>query len=394
MSLFLHELKYEQRLYWRSREAAFFTFLFPLLLYVLVSAFYTGKIDGEPAGRVLLAGLLGYAAATTTFAGIAIFLVVRRENGVLKRLRATPLPPPVYIAALLASTLLVFALEAAAMILLARVAYHVGIPDRLGSLVASLLLGAAAFTALGIALTAAIRSAEGASAIVNLIVLPMAFLSGAFGPTRHYPQCPARDRGRPPAHVPDQARPRRDRLRPPDLGLPDRDRRHCGMGAAGARARRPLLSLGTERARLVRCGFGVDGKRGRSPHRFCDALARRARSRGQGQLRHAGGTRGNAGRDRRSGRGAAEGRTAGIHHLGAAARDRPATWKPRCTRSGSSSSTAWSTRTPRRSTRSSVRSSMRPSGGPCIARPPATSTCRTPQRTHIWSNNANQTGLN
>ena len=187
MSLFLHELRAEQRLYWRSREAAFFTFVFPLLLYVLVSAFYTGKIDGEPAGRVLLAGLLGYAAATVTFAGISISLVVRRENGVLKRLRATPLPPAVYIAALLASTLVVFALEAVAMIFLARVAYHVGVPDRLGSLSLSLLLGAATFTALGIALTAAIRSAEGASAIVNLILLPMAFLSGAFGPTRHYP---------------------------------------------------------------------------------------------------------------------------------------------------------------------------------------------------------------
>jgi ABC-2 type transport system permease protein len=187
MRLFLHELKAEQRLYWRSREAAFFTFIFPLLLYVLVSAFYTGKIDGEPAGRVLLAGLLGYGAATTTFAGIAISLVVRRENGVLKRLRATPLPPAVYIAALLASTLLVFALEAVAMVVLARLAYHVGIPDRIVSLALALLLGAAAFTALGIALTAAIRSAEGSSAVVNLIVLPMAFLSGAFGPTRHYP---------------------------------------------------------------------------------------------------------------------------------------------------------------------------------------------------------------
>jgi len=187
MRLFLHELKAEQRLYWRSREAAFFTFLFPILLYVLVSAFYTGEIEGRPAGRVLLAGLLGYGAATTTFAGIAIFLVVRRENGILKRLRATPLPPVVYISALLASTLLVFAAEAVAMVLLARFAYHVGIPDRLGSLALALLLGAAAFTALGIALTAAIRSAEGASAVVNLIVLPMAFLSGSFGPTRHYP---------------------------------------------------------------------------------------------------------------------------------------------------------------------------------------------------------------
>jgi ABC-2 type transport system permease protein len=180
-------LRAEQLLYWRSREAAFFTFLFPILLYVLVSAFYTGKIDGQPAGRVLLAGLLGYGAATTTFAGIAIFVVIRRENGVLKRLRATPLPPSVYITALLASTLLVFAAEAVAMVLLARFAYHVRIPAELGSLVLALLLGGVAFTALGIALTGAIRSAEGASALVNIIVLPMAFLSGSFGPTRHYP---------------------------------------------------------------------------------------------------------------------------------------------------------------------------------------------------------------
>ena len=214
MSLFLHELKYEQRLYWRSREAAFFTFLFPLLLYVLVSAFYTGKIDGAPAGRVLLAGLLGYAAATTTFAGIAIFLVVRRENGVLKRLRATPLPPPVYIAALLASTLLVFALEAAAMILLARVAYHVGIPDRLGSLA---VLSATRRGGLHRAGNRADRSDPIRRGRVGdrqhhraADGLPIRRLR----PDAALPAVPPRDRRRAAAHVPDQARPRRDRLRP------------------------------------------------------------------------------------------------------------------------------------------------------------------------------------
>ena len=183
-----HQMRGEQLLFWRSREAAFFTFLFPILLLVLVSAFYTGRIDGAPAGRVLLAGLLGYGVATTAFAGIAITLVVRRENGVLKRVRATPLPSPVYVAAVLGSTLLVFALEAAAMILLSRAAYHVGIPDSLGSLALELLLGTACFAALGVAITAAIRSAEGSSAVVNFIVLPMAFLSGAFGPTHSYPR--------------------------------------------------------------------------------------------------------------------------------------------------------------------------------------------------------------
>ena len=66
---------------------------------------YGGEIDGVPAVDVLLVGLFGYGVANTAFAGLAIILVVRREAGVLKRLRATPLPPAVYLAAVLVSTL-------------------------------------------------------------------------------------------------------------------------------------------------------------------------------------------------------------------------------------------------------------------------------------------------
>ena len=51
---------------------------------------------------------IGYGCANTAFAGLAIQLVVRRELGILKRLRATPLPASTYIAAMLASTLIVF----------------------------------------------------------------------------------------------------------------------------------------------------------------------------------------------------------------------------------------------------------------------------------------------
>jgi len=60
-----------------------------------------------PAPQALLAGLIGYGCANTAFAGLAIQLVLRRENGILKRLRATPLPPSTYVAALLSSTLIV-----------------------------------------------------------------------------------------------------------------------------------------------------------------------------------------------------------------------------------------------------------------------------------------------
>lgn len=185
--LFLHQLRAEQLVFWRSREAAFFIFLFPLLLFLLLGSVYTGKIYGVPAPQALLAGLIGYGCANTAFAGVAIQLVLRREDAILKRLRATPLPAATYVAALLVSTLVVFALQTIALFLLGRVLHGTPFPGALLSLILTIVLGAAAFAALGVAIASVIRSGEGSSAVVNFILLPMAFVTGSFGPTRHYP---------------------------------------------------------------------------------------------------------------------------------------------------------------------------------------------------------------
>jgi ABC-2 type transport system permease protein len=188
MRLFRHQLRWEQRLFWRSRESAVFVFLFPILLFSLLTAVYNGRINGLPAPWVLLAGMIGYGAANTAFAGLAITLVSRREIGILKRIRATPLPPAVYLTAVLVSITIVFAIQVASLFVLGRLLESTPWPSNLLSLVLALALGAGAFAALGLAITGFIRSLEGSSAVLNVIVLPMAFLTGAFGPTRHYPQ--------------------------------------------------------------------------------------------------------------------------------------------------------------------------------------------------------------
>jgi ABC-2 type transport system permease protein len=185
--LFVHQVRTEQLVFWRSREAAVFVFVFPLLLYVLLGAVYSDDIDGLPAADVLLAGLIGYGCANTSFGGLAISLVVRRESGVLKRLRGTPLPAPTYLGAVLTSSLATFVLQVVALLVLGVVVFGATVPERLLSLAGAVLVGAAAFAGLGLAAAALIRSAEGSSAVVNVIVLPMAFLSGAFGPTQNLP---------------------------------------------------------------------------------------------------------------------------------------------------------------------------------------------------------------
>jgi ABC-2 type transport system permease protein len=185
--LFRHELRMQQLLFWRNRESAIFVFVFPPMLFLLLGAVYNGKIDGFPAVDALLVGLVGYGCANTAFAGLAITLVIRRESGVLKRMRATPLPAATYLGAVLVSTLIVFLLQMAVTLLLGLVLYGAHAPRNWPGFLLALVFGVAAFAGLGLGGAALIRSSEGASAVVNLIVLPMAFLSGSFGPTRDYP---------------------------------------------------------------------------------------------------------------------------------------------------------------------------------------------------------------
>jgi ABC-2 type transport system permease protein len=190
MRLFAHELRTQQLLFWRNREAAFFTFFLPVIFFLIFGAVYgndTISKEHVKGSHFLEAGMIGYGVAATCFAGLAISMVVRREQGILKRIRATPLPPATYILGVLSSTFVVFLIEAAIIIVIGRFLFSVGIPNRLLSLAAVLLLGAGAFAAMGLGITALVRSAEGSSAVINAVYLPMAIISGTFFTPKGYP---------------------------------------------------------------------------------------------------------------------------------------------------------------------------------------------------------------
>jgi ABC-2 type transport system permease protein len=144
-------------------------------------------IEGITAATYLLVGLLGYGVAATAFASLAITLVVRREAGLLKRVRGTPLSPATYLAAVIGSMVIVIALQVVAQLLIGRYVLDADWPSAPGAFAFAILFGAAAFAALGVAITIVVRSAEGSSAVVNAIYLPMAFISGAFFSTREMP---------------------------------------------------------------------------------------------------------------------------------------------------------------------------------------------------------------
>ena len=108
-----------------------------MLIFVLLGSVYgKDKIKPENVTRIRLPARRHArlrAIASTAFAGLAIMLVIRRESGILKRLRATPLPASSYIGAVLSATLIAFALEAVTMVVLAHFLFDVHFPaqDRL-----------------------------------------------------------------------------------------------------------------------------------------------------------------------------------------------------------------------------------------------------------------------
>ena len=190
MTLFGHEVRTEQVLFWRNREAAFFTFLLPVIFFLIFASIYGNDVIKKEhilAKDFLQAGMVGYGVASTAFAGLAITMVIRRESGVLKRLRATPLPPWTYLTAVLTSTFVVFCVQTVVLIAIGRLLFHIPLPKRPFSLFVALLIGAASFAAMGLGLTGFIRSAEGASAVVNFIYLPMAIISGTFFTPKQFP---------------------------------------------------------------------------------------------------------------------------------------------------------------------------------------------------------------
>src|SRR3712207_4490318 len=86
-------------MFWRNPTAAFFNFLLPLIFLVLFGTIFAGDQD---ALDVLIPGIAGLSVVSTTFVAIAHNLVFLREQGLLKRLRGTPMPPAAHLGALAA----------------------------------------------------------------------------------------------------------------------------------------------------------------------------------------------------------------------------------------------------------------------------------------------------
>lgn len=193
LALVLRQVRYENKAFWRNPPAAFFTFAFPLIFLVLFTLLFgsgTTRVGSEvvDVDTYYVAAILGFSIVTSCYTNLAMSLSFTRDEGVLKRVRGTPLPGWAYIAGKILHALWIMVLLVVITIAFGAVVFGAELPTQaLGEFVLSVAVGSVAFCALGIATTAIIPNAEAAPAIVNVIILPLLFISGIFIPLAEAP---------------------------------------------------------------------------------------------------------------------------------------------------------------------------------------------------------------
>jgi ABC-2 type transport system permease protein len=183
LALIARQVRYEQKIYWRSPSSAMFTFAFPLLLLVIFESINQGRRLGEISyNQYYVPGIVAFGVISACYTNLAIGLCFRRDAGVLKRIRGTPLPPWIFMAGNIGSSLVVSAILTALTTAAGVAFYGVTAPERFGTLALTLAVGAFCFCSLGLAITALIPVATAAPAIVNGLLFPILFVSGTFFP--------------------------------------------------------------------------------------------------------------------------------------------------------------------------------------------------------------------
>lgn len=187
VSLTLRQARYQQKMFWRNAAAAMFTFLFPLMFLVIFSTLNGGERIKSRGGitfvTYFMPGILAFGIISATYTNLAIGTVFQREEGILKRIRGTPIPPWAFMAGNVLSSLAVGLLLTVITLFLGIVVYGVTYQAHttLG-LLAALVVGSACFCALGLAVSGFVPNADSAPAIVNFAVFPLVFVSGIFFP--------------------------------------------------------------------------------------------------------------------------------------------------------------------------------------------------------------------
>jgi ABC-2 type transport system permease protein len=175
----------EIRSFFRQRDLVVFTFALPVILLVIFGQIFHGNIGhtGISFRQYFAAGIIATGIMSVTFVNLGVAIAIERDSGALKRLAGTPMPPAAYFAGKAISALVIAALEVVVVVGAGVALLGLRLPDSAGQWLTFgwvFLLAVVTCSLLGIAVSSVPRSAQSASAVINLPYLVLSFISGVY----------------------------------------------------------------------------------------------------------------------------------------------------------------------------------------------------------------------
>jgi ABC-2 type transport system permease protein len=174
----------EVRMFTRERDSMVFTFAFPVILLFIFGSVFSGDIGpGVSFTQYFAAGMIASGIALSSFQSLAIGIAVERDDGTLKRLKGTPMPPLAYFLGKIGLVLVTSVVQFGVLLLISRLFFGLELPTTAALWLRFawlFLLGIAAGTTLGVAYSSLARSSRSAAAVVSPVVIVLQFISGIF----------------------------------------------------------------------------------------------------------------------------------------------------------------------------------------------------------------------
>lgn len=183
----------EAKLFLREPASAFFTLIFPLMMLFIYGTILSNAPmpPGSGSSKEAIGNLIpSFTAMSIGIVGlmpVTITLATYRENGVLRRLRTTPVHPLVVMSA---QVIVVFMMTVLGVMLLVAVGvlvYHVRFTGNALNILAGFVFGSLSFFGLGFILASVMPTARTAQIVGMVLLYPMLILSGAGWPRELMP---------------------------------------------------------------------------------------------------------------------------------------------------------------------------------------------------------------
>lgn len=182
----LRQAGYELLVFLRNPASAVFTLAFPLMFLVVFASLEHGQrvatLGGLPYDQFYVPGIVAYGLASTCYANLAVTLCFRRQAGILRRLRASPLPAWAALAGIAGAAVLVGVVLAVVTSAVGVVGYGVRFPGHWAAAAVDVGVGALCFCGIGAAVSTLVPDADAAPPIVNVVFFLLLFTSGTFFP--------------------------------------------------------------------------------------------------------------------------------------------------------------------------------------------------------------------